>query len=170
MKNVQIPTDLPYLFIAAIPIFSSSFLVDLRDPQLLLAMRSFNLSDDGDNGSCQYSFDGLERRGDKLDGITQLRPNGLVRHSQEIPLHVVSGTRGAFPDAVDVILRGFIQKLDNLYKFASVNEPIMLAMRIKSESTVTGIYPAEGMPGAIVFREGSLLGASMFFLSCRLMT
>jgi len=65
MKSVHIPTDSPYLFITAIPIFNRSFLVDLRSQQLVAAMRSFDLSDIGDDGICKYSFEGLQRTGEK---------------------------------------------------------------------------------------------------------
>jgi hypothetical protein len=139
--EVQPLTDLLYLVVGTIPIFWKNFLMDLKDQDILSAMQTFDLVDVSSYGNCDFSFNGLERRASRLDGVVQLRRTGLVRFSQQMPGKQVGSNRAFFPVAVDMQLRKFGQKVSELYKVAGVSGPFLLGMLLTAKSPVSGLYP-----------------------------
>ncbi len=155
-REVHTPTDLPYLIIGTIPIFWKDFLVDLRDQKVLRAMRTFDLSDDYNYGRCDFCFEGLERRAENREALAQLRRNGLVRYSQQIPVREGQGNPAFFPFAIDILLRRFIEKVAELYKVAGLSGPFLLGMMISAGSQVSGLYPDSTMPIMVPVVRGHL--------------
>jgi hypothetical protein len=150
LREVFAQADVPVLVFGSIPIFSKDFLIDLRDPNILDAMRVFDLY--GVYGECEFNFKGLERRGGKFEAVAQLRRSGLVRYSQQIPCNKFDGVLAFFPIAIDGLLRKFIRKADDLYGAAGISGPFLLGMTIIANSQVSGVYPDSVMPQAPVIR------------------
>jgi hypothetical protein len=150
LREVLVQSDAPVLAFGSVPVFWKDFLMELRDKNILGAMRAFNFYES--YGECDFNFKGLERRGRKFESVAQLRRSGLIRYSQQIPYNKVDGVLGFFPVATDDLLRWFIRKTDDLYKVATVSGPFLLGLTISTNSEVTGFYPDSAYPGATVFR------------------
>jgi hypothetical protein len=141
LREVPTQTDMPYLVLGTIPIFCKNFLVDLREQAVLDAMRRFDLVSGQSYGNCDFSFDGLERRVGKFEAVAQLRRNGLVRYSQQIPAKRAEGVPAFFPVAVDLQLRNFLRRVAELYTIAGVSGPFLLGMMLSTKSQARGLYP-----------------------------
>ncbi len=152
LRDVHAQTDMPYLILGTIPIFCKDFLIDLRDQSIVDAMRRFDLVTGQAFGNCEFSFHGLERRGERFEAIVQLRRNGLVRHSQQILAKKIGGASAFFPVAVDIQLRKFIGKVADLYRVAGLNGPFLLGMTISTKAQASGLYPDSVFPQAEVVR------------------
>ncbi len=162
LKEVHIKTDQPYLVLGTIPVFGQSFLVDLRDQAVLRAMQGFDVAGVASFGNCDFSFDGLERRTGNDDAVAQLRRNGLVRYSQQIPVLKTAKISGFYPTAVDILLRRFIQRVAGLYKVAGISGPFLLGMMIITKSQWSGLYPDSVIPSAMVTRGSIHTGSHVF--------
>jgi hypothetical protein len=141
MKEVHFETDMPYLIIGTMPVFWKNFLVDLRNQQVLNAMRFFDLADGTNLGRCDFSFKGVERQGGNPEDVTQLRRSGLVRYSQKIPSRMINGIPAFFPAAIDMRLRSFIKQVAGLYEVTGVSGPFILGMMISTQSLANGLFP-----------------------------
>jgi Putative DNA-binding domain len=162
LKEVQVQTDRPYLILGTIPIFGKEFLVDLRDQAILGAMRGFDVIGGPSFENCDFSFNGLERRTGKYHAVAQLRRNGLVRHSQQIPTMNTTDISGFFPTAVDGVLRRFIQRVAELYNVAGLSGPFLLGMMITANAQWSGLYPDQVVPQATVVRGNIQPGPHAF--------
>jgi hypothetical protein len=152
LKEVHAKTDQPYLILGTIPVFGQSFLVDLRDQSIVRAMQGFDVAGVASFENCDFSFDGLERRTAKDDAVAQLRRNGLVRYSQQIPVVKAAEFSGFYPVAVDIVLRRFIQRVAGLYRSAGLSGPFLLGMMLVTKSQWSGLYPDSVVPSATVTR------------------
>ncbi|SRR6266404_201526 len=162
LKEVDVKTDQPYLILGTIPVFGQSYLVDLREQAIVMAMQGFDVAGVASFGNCDFSFDGLERRTAKDDAVAQLRRNGLVRYSQQIPVLKTPDISGFFPTAIDAVLRRFIQRVAELYKVAGISGPFLLGMMIITKSQWSGLYPDSVIPSATVARGNIQPGVRAF--------
>jgi hypothetical protein len=162
LKEVDVKTDQPYLILGTIPVFGQSFLVDLREQAIVMAMQGFDVAGVASFGNCDFSFDGLERRTAKDDAVVQLRRNGLARYSQQIPVLKTPDISGFFPTAIDAVLRRFIQRVAGLYKVAGISGPFLLGMMIITKSQWSGLYPDSVFPSAMVARGNIQPGVRAF--------
>jgi hypothetical protein len=152
LKEVRAQHSAPHLIVGAIPIFCKDFLIDLRDQSILDAMRRFDILTGHAYGNCEFSFKGLERREEKYDALAQLRRDGLVRYSQQIPGKSEVVSYKISPVAIEILLRKFVEKAANLYKVAGVGGPFLLGMMIDTKTQVKGLFPDRMMPQLDVVR------------------
>jgi hypothetical protein len=130
----------PYLAFASIPVFSKDFLVDLRDQNVVEAMRRFELTN-GAYGNVSFTFKGIERRGQR-QAVAQLHRNGLVRFSQQVPHNVLpNGAANFFPVAIDLLLRKFVAKASAVYQAAGVTGPFVLSLALRTRGQAVASYP-----------------------------
>jgi Putative DNA-binding domain len=161
-KEVRGATDLPYLVIATIPMFWENFLVDFRDEKILKEMRTFTLVDTQVYGNCGFSFQGIERRGERYEAVAQLRRNGLLRYSQQLPVQQQSGVAAFSPTAIEIQLRKFVRKAANLYSIGEIGGPFLLCVVLTSKSPASGLYPDSIIPQAAVIRGRLHAGVHAF--------
>jgi hypothetical protein len=133
-------SEKPYLVIGAVPVFWKDFLVDMRNKAILDKMLTFDLSGGNTYQQWQFSFDGLERRVREAETFTQLRRNGLVRHSQPLSIRTTSGNSAIYPSAIDVFLRRFTVRVEALYDAADISGPFLLGLMVSTKSPIDGIY------------------------------
>lgn len=79
LAQASIAGDQPYVIVGILPVFFEDFLFDLRDGGLQQAMRNFGRTRWGELGNISFSFEGIERHGDRFAHLVQLRRNGLLR-------------------------------------------------------------------------------------------
>jgi hypothetical protein len=151
LKEVHVQHS-AHLIVGTIPIFSKNFLIDLRVQAILDVMEGFDLVHGQNYGNCDFSFDGLERREKKYNAVAQLRRNGLVRYSQQIPGKQETNFYAFFPAVIEILLRKFVDKVANLYRVAGVGGPFLLGMMIDTNVQVRGLYPDSVMWQAEVVR------------------
>ena len=125
-------------------------------------MQGFDVAGVASFGNYDFSFDGLERRTGNDDAVAQLRRNGLVRYSQQIPVVKTAKISGFYPTAVDILLRRFIQRVAGLYKVAGISGPFLLGMMIITKSQWSGLYPDSIIRSATVTRGTIHTGSHVF--------
>lgn len=140
--SVPRPTDAPYLMVGVVPIFWKEFLVDIRRPDILNAVRRFDLADHPEFREPTYTFAGLERRGTRDDITAQFRRDGLLRFSRQLPLRRDVGHDTFYPTAIDIQLRQFILRARELFQTAGLSAPYLLGMMLRTQRSLVGIYSA----------------------------
>ena len=144
--EASIAGDQPYVIVGILPVFFEDFLVDLRDDHLQQAVRNFGRTGWGELGNLSFSFDGIERRsGDRFNHLVQLRRNGLLRVSQQIPLIPREGVQQIGPAAIDRLLREVVTQAPHVYEPAEIGPPYLLGVTLRISRPLTGVYP--GMAG-----------------------
>jgi len=142
--QASIAGDQPYVIVGILPVFFEDFLVDLRDHHIQQAVRNFGRTGWGEPGNISFSFDGIERRGDHFDHLVQLRRNGLLRVSQQIPLIPRDGLPQIGPTAIDRLLRQVITQAPHVYEAARIGPPYLLGVTLRIQRALTGVYPGMG--------------------------
>jgi hypothetical protein len=142
--QVTLTEDRPYLIVGIVPVFFQDFLVDLRDENLLQAMRRFGRTAWGELGNISFNFDGIERRGDRFDHLVQFRRNGLLRVSQQVPLIRTDGGHQAAPAGIDVVFRQVVAQAPYVYQAAGIGPPYLVGIILRLQRELTGVYPAIG--------------------------
>ena len=146
LAEANIAEDQPYVIVGILPVFFEDFLVDLRGDHLLQAVRNFGRTGWGDLGNLSFSFDGVERRsGDRFNHLVQLRRNGLLRVSQQIPLIPREGVQQIGPAAIDRLLRQVVMQAPHVYEAYGIGPPYLLGITLRIPRALTGVYP--GMVG-----------------------
>lgn len=137
--------DQPYVIAGVAPVFSEAFLVDLRNDHLQQAVRNFGRTGWGELGNLSFSFEGVERRSrDRLNHLVQLRRNGVLRVSQQIPLIPREGVQQIAPTAIDQLLRQVVTQAPHVYEAAGVGPPYLVGVTLRLPTALTGVYPAMG--------------------------
>ena len=144
--EASIAGDQPYVIVGILSVFFEDFLIDLRDDRLQRAVRNFGRTGWGELGNLSFSFDGIERRsGDQFNHLVQLRRNGLLRVSQQIPLIPREGVQQIGPAAIDRLLRQVVTQAPHIYEAAAIGPPYLIGVTLRIPRALTGVYP--GMVG-----------------------
>lgn len=144
--EANIAGDQPYVIVGILPVFFENFLVDLREDHLQQAVRNFGRTGWGELGNLSFSFDGVERRsGDRFNHLVQLRRNGLLRVSQQIPQIPREGVQQIGPAAIDRLLRQVVMQAPHVYEASGIGPPYLLGVTIRIPRALKGVYP--GMAG-----------------------
>jgi hypothetical protein len=136
----------PYIVVGILPVFFEDFLVDLRDNSLQQAVRNFGRTGWGELGNISFSFDGIERRGDRFAHVVQFRRNGLLRVSQQIPLIPGDAVQQIQPTAIDLLLRQVLTQAARVYAAAEIGAPYLLSVTLRIPQPLTGVYDAMDGP------------------------
>ena len=136
--------DPPYLIIGMIPVFFEDFLVDVRTDNVRLAVGNFSRAGRPEYGNPIYTFDGIERREERLEYAVRFRRNGLLNVSLQLPLIPRQGEHQIDPTAVDILLRQFVSKASAVYEAAAIAAPYVLGMMLRSRQPLVGVYAAVG--------------------------
>jgi hypothetical protein len=141
---VRRSTNVPYLMIGIIPIFSEDFLVDLRAENVRRALTSFSRTASNEYSQPVYTFDGLERREARFEYTVRFGHSGLLTSSFQLPLfpqrpgeanqHVFGLT------AVDSLLRNFAIRATTVYEAAGIGGPYVLGMMLRTQDPLVGAY------------------------------
>ncbi len=134
----------PYVTVGVIPVFFEDFLVDLRDDDLHQALRRFGRTAWGELANVSFSFEGIERRGDRFDHLVQFRRNGLLRVSQQVPLIQREGADKVGPVAIDRLLRQVVTQAPFVYEVAGIGPPYLIGVTLRIQRELTGVYAAIG--------------------------
>jgi hypothetical protein len=145
LAEASIAGDQPYVVVGILPVFFEDFLVDLRDNNLQQSVRNFGRTGWGELGNLSFSFEGIDRRsGDRFNHLVQLRRNGLLRVSQQIPLIPRDGVQQIGPSAIDRLLRQVVTQTPHVYETAGVGPPYLLGVTLRIQRALTGVYPGMG--------------------------
>jgi hypothetical protein len=123
----------PLLIVALLPIFSSNFSVDLRNPQI--QTRFAHLSVRGDREeyvpTLQYTLEGLAKRYFRDMELT-LGHNGLLKLKTTIPssFDEINGMDIFFPVAIDIFVRGLVTGAGKLFEAAGLGPPALLGVAL----------------------------------------
>ena len=139
-------TDSPYLIVGMIPVFFEDFLVDVSTERVRLAVGSFSRTGDVEYSNPTFSFDGIERRGERYEHTVRFRRNGLLNSSLQLPLiprqdlnqHLIS------PSAIDILLRAFLFRAGTVFEAGAIGGPYILGMMLRTLRPLVGVYPAAG--------------------------
>ncbi|HEY2471371.1 MAG TPA: ATP-binding protein [Terracidiphilus sp.] len=134
----------PYLVAGILPVFFEDFLVDLRNDAIIQVVRTFGRVAAGEWGNLSYSFDGIERRGDRFDHLVQFRRNGLLRVSQQVPGIPREGADEVGPVGIDHLLRLVVAQAPQVYEAAGIGPPYLVSVTLRIPRALTGVYPAIG--------------------------
>jgi hypothetical protein len=145
-RQVTLMPSRPYLVAGLIPVFSEDFLVDLRLATIQQAVRMFGRAIGGEFGNISYSFDGIERRDARFDHIVQLRRNGLLRVSQQLPISEQEGLDHVRPLGIDRLLRQVFGQARSAYETAGIGPPYMASVTLTVQRELMGLYPSAGGP------------------------
>jgi hypothetical protein len=146
-------TDVPYLMIGMIPMFSEDFLVDLRAENVRRALANFSRTGANEYNHPVYTFDGLERREARFEYIVKFGHSGLLTSSCQLPLfpqrqgevnqHVFGLT------AIDSLLRNFVIRATTVYEGAAIGGPYVLGMMLRTLQPLIGAYNDIGGFGVV---------------------
>lgn len=145
--QVTLAEQRPYLIVGIVPVFFEDFLIDLRDEGLIQVVRTFGRAALGEWVSLSFSFDGIERRGDRFDHLVQFRRNGLLRVSQQVPWIPREGTDEVGPVGIDHLLRLVLAQAPQVYEAAGIGPPYLASVTLRIPRELTGVYPAVGGMG-----------------------
>jgi hypothetical protein len=143
-RDVAFAAYLPYLIAGIVPVFFEDFLVNLQTPAVQQAVRVFGRGILGEFGNISYSFDGVERRENRFDHIVQLRRNGLLRVSQQVPTKEQDGLDQVRPLGIDILLRQVILQARSVYEAAGIGPPYIASIRLQMQRESVGLYPGGG--------------------------
>ncbi|HJX84860.1 MAG TPA: hypothetical protein VJ723_10990, partial [Candidatus Angelobacter sp.] len=123
-----------------IPVFSTDFLIDFREPKIQRAIGVFDLDSFPTNFSPIYGFAGVERRRAQPEMTMRLQPNGALILGCRIPLAASSGEQQNFyPVAIDYRLRNFVLRAAPLYEQATITAPYLLSLMIWTWKSLAGV-------------------------------
>ncbi len=132
-------TDAPYFMAGVVPVFWKDYLVDIRNKHVRHAVRLFGMVNE-DFREPTYGFTGLQRRGGGHDITVQVRRNGLVSFSRQLPIRAVDAGHTFYPTAIDLQLRKFVLKTREVYQAAGLSAPYLLSMALRTMNTLAGVY------------------------------
>jgi hypothetical protein len=133
-------SDLPYLIIGIIPVFSGDFLVDVRRAEVLQSVANFGRGGNREYRNPIFSFDGIERREDMHDHTVKFRRNGLLSSSSSLACQRVEGRHVFALTHFDVSLRGFAMQAIGVYESAAISAPFILGMMLRTQLPLVGAY------------------------------
>lgn len=143
--GISLAADVPYLVTGMIPVFSEDFLVDVRNENVRTAITRFSRAGGGEYVNPEYSFAGIERRGERrFNHNVTFGRNGLLIVSQQVPLIPRDGEHQIGPVAVDRLLRQFVLQSPTVYDAAAVSPPYVLGMILRIRRPLIGVYAALG--------------------------
>ena len=143
--GVALAADVPYLMTAMIPVFSEDFLVDVRNENVRTAIMRFSRAGGGEYINPEYSFAGIERRGEgRFNHNVTFGRSGLLIASQQVPLIPRGGEHLIGPVVIDRLLRQFVLQAPTVYEAATVSPPYVLGMMLKIRRPLIGVYAALG--------------------------
>jgi Schlafen, AlbA_2 len=141
--EVERTSDEPYLLMGMIPVFFEDFLVDVRSGSVHRAVETAGQSsEDRQQVVPNYTFNGLERRGNR-EHIVELRRNGLLRASLKLPLcprRNAQDPHAFVLTAIDVLLRNFFSRAITIYEAASIDAPFILGMMLRTMQPLAGAF------------------------------
>jgi hypothetical protein len=143
-RDVAFTAHHPYLMTGIVPVFFEDFLVNLQTATVQQAVRVFGRGILGEFGNISYSFDGIERRENRFDHIVQLRRNGLLRVSQQVPTGEQDGLDQVRPPGIDILLRQVFVQARSVYEAAGIGPPYIASIRLQIQREFVGLYPGGG--------------------------
>jgi hypothetical protein len=143
-RAVARSSDVPYMMIGMIPVFYEDFLVDVRNPNVLLAVGNFSRTGNREYVNPIYTFTGIERREQRFEYTVTFRRNGLLTASQQLPLIPREGVHQVGVAAVDILLRQFVTRASAVYEAAAVSPPFVMGTMQRILRPLTGVYAAIG--------------------------
>jgi hypothetical protein len=144
LSQVTLAQDRPYLIAGILPVFFEDFLVDLRNENLRLAVSRFSRTGQAEFGNVSYSFQGMERRHERFDHTVQLRRNGLLRVSQQVPLIPRDDVQQFGVKGIDSLFRHVVAQAPSVFGAAGLGPPYVVSMTLRIQRPVTGVYAALG--------------------------
>jgi hypothetical protein len=145
-KQVTLMPSRSYLVAGLLPVFFEDFLLDFRLATIQHSDRMFGRATDGEFGNISYSFDGIERRDARFDHIVQLRRNGLLRVSQQLPIFEQVGLDHVRPIGIDRLLRQAFGQARSAYEAAGIGPPYIASVTLTVQRELTGLYTSGGGP------------------------
>jgi Putative DNA-binding domain len=143
--GIPLAADAPYLMTGMIPVFSEDFLVDVRNENVCTAIMRFSRAGGGEYANPEYSFAGIERRGEgRFNHNVTFGRNGLLIVSQQVPLVPRDGEHQIGPVGIDRLLRQFVSQARTVYDAAAVGPPYVLGMMLRIRRPLIGVYAALG--------------------------
>jgi hypothetical protein len=134
----------PVLLMSIIPVFCRDFMLDLRKPSLVRAIASFDMYDleNPTRRAACYSFNGLQRSLEQRDETVTLSSNGMLAVRTEVANIAVNLPRqvSIYPSAIDVLLRGFFTKAQEVYGAAEITSPMLLSIALHSSASIVALY------------------------------
>jgi hypothetical protein len=144
LSQLTLAQDRPYLIAGILPVFFEDFLVALRNENLRLAVSRFSRTGQAEFGNVSYSFQGMERRHERFDHTVQLRRNGLLRVSQQVPLIPRDDMQQFGVQGIDSLFRHVVAQAPSVFGAAGLGSPYVVSMTLRIQRTVTGVYAALG--------------------------
>lgn len=134
----------PYLIIGIIPVFFEDFLVEVRAEGVRAAVRNFSRAGNNVQLVPEYTFEGIERRGENFDHVVRFQRNGLLNVSQQLPLISATSDHRVHIAGVDRLLYQAVSAAKTVYDAAALSAPYVLAMTLRLRQQLTGVYGAFG--------------------------
>lgn len=134
------PTGQPTLIIGMIPIFFEDFMVDVRAEGIRAAVRNFSRAGNNVQLVPEYTFEGIERRGENFDHVVRFQRNGLLNVSQQLPLISVTGDHRLHPGAADRLIRQVASAAKTVYDAGAISAPYLLGMTLRLQQQLVGVY------------------------------
>jgi Schlafen, AlbA_2 len=139
--------DTPSIMIGAIPVFWQNFMVDVRSPQVRLAVSRFHLGNENISPP-KYDFKGLQRQiREGEDSAVQVHRDGMITLKNR--LHKVDDGTDLYlrPTEIDIVLRACVQRCSEVYVAAGIAGPFLLTMQLRIVENMQGLYPSGTIPG-----------------------
>lgn len=141
VENMQ-PAN-PLLRVAAIPIFTRNFAVDLADGRVVDAFATMDMLANGNRQRAprtSYSVDGLTRDGLATGVRATLGHNGLLVFKIEPPIGSIDRSPSLNPVVIDMYLRGILRSAKSVYDASSLSAPIVIGASLSFRTELLIYY------------------------------